>query len=234
MTTMLVCIALLALLSMGDGVMGLHNVVMDELEARCGRWVGRFNEERGREGRVMTIVKEEGREAGGGGDGVVVRELQQGKDNVPLLGGVVNERPKHLLDGAIGSLGLAVGLGMIGGREGEGGAEVLIKIPPKSTCKAGITIGDNGLGEPMKLKDVREKERGKRGGVDIGGGGNEVTHLGETVHNGEDSVVAECCHGEGCDEVHGDAFPRLRGDGERLEKAGGALMTQLHHLARVA
>ena len=182
---------------------------------------------------MLAIVEEERREASGGGDGVVVRELQQGKDNVPLIGGGVDERPKHLLDGAVGALGLAIGLRMICGGEGESGAEVLMESLPKCTCKAGVTVGDNGLGESMKLEDVREKERGESWGIDIGGGGDEVTHLGEAVHHGEDSIVATGCHGEGCDEVHGDAFPRFGGDGEGLEEAGGALMARLHHLARV-
>ena len=214
--------------------MGLRDVVMDEVEARGGCGVGGVDEKGGREERVLTIVEEEGRKASGGGDGIVVRELQQREDNVPLRGGGVNERPKHLLDGAVRSLGLAIGLRMVGGREGEGGAEVIMEGPPKGTCKTGITIGHNGLWESMEFEDVREKERGKRGGIDVGGGGDEVTHLGEAVHNGEDGVMAEGCEREGCDEVHGDAFPRSGGDGERLEEARSALMARLHHLACVA
>ena len=35
--------------------------------------------------RVVTIVDEEGRESRGGGDGVVVGELQQGKDIFPCF-----------------------------------------------------------------------------------------------------------------------------------------------------
>lgn len=233
MASMLVGVVPLTVLSLGDEGMGLHDVVMDELEARCGRWVGGVNEEGGREERVMAMIEEEGRETSGGRDGVVVRELQQGKDNVPLVGGGVNERPKHLLDGAVGTLGLAIGLGMICSGEGESGAEVLMESLPKGTCKAGVTVGHYGLGESMELENVREEERGKRWSINIGGGGDEVTHLGEAVHHGEDRIVAKGCHGEGCDEVHGDAFPRFGGDGEGLEEAGGALMARLHHLARV-
>ena len=47
---------------------------------------------------------------------------------------------------------------MIGSGEGEGGAEVIMEGPPKGTCKAGVTIGHNGLGETMEFEEVREKE----------------------------------------------------------------------------
>ena len=112
---------------------------------------------------------------------MVVRELQQGKDNVPLIGGGVNKWAKHLLDGAIGSIGLAVGLGMIGGREGEGGAEVFVECLLKGTCETGVTVGDNGIGEAVALKDMREEEGGKRGSINVRSCGDEMTHLGETV-----------------------------------------------------
>ena len=97
----------------------------------------------------------------------------------------------------------------------------------------GVTIGYNGLQESIKFKDVREEERGKSGCIDIEGGGDEVTKLGEAVHYNEDGVMAEGYHGEGCDEILGDAFPLFRGDGARLEEAGRALMAWFHHLARV-
>ena len=217
MATMHVGVVPLTVLSMGDGVMSHLDVVSNELEARCSRWVGGVNEKGGGEERMMTIVEEERGESSGGRDGVVVREFQQRKDNVPLHGGGANKRAKHLLDGAVGSLGLAIGLRMICSGEGESGAKMLMECLPKCTCKPRVTIGHNGLGQSMELKDVREEERGKGGSVNIGGGGDEVTHFGEAVHNGEDGVVAVASHGESGDEVHGDAFSRFRGDGEGLE-----------------
>ena len=83
----------------------------------------------------------------------------------------------------------------------------------------GLTVGHNEFGQSMEIKEVREEERGKGGSVNIGGGGDEVTHFGE------DGVVAVASHGESSDEVHGDAFPRFEGD---------ALMASLHHLALLA
>ena len=56
---------------------------------------------------------------------------------------------------------------------------------------------------------MRGEERGKGGNLNIGGGGDEVTHFGEAVNNGEDSVVVIASHGESSDEVHGDAFPQF-------------------------
>ena len=95
-----------------------------------------------------------------------------------------------------------------------------MKGPPKGTWKARVTIGHNGLRKSMEFEDVGEEERGKNRGIDDGGGGEEATHLGEAVHNGEDGIMAKCCSTEGYDEVHGDASPWLGGDGERLEEAG--------------
>ena len=56
-----------------------------------------------------------------------------------------------MLDGAVGSLGLSIGLGMVGRGHGEGGAEVFMEGPPRGTFKAGVTVGDNGLGESVAL-----------------------------------------------------------------------------------
>ena len=97
---------------------------------------------------------------------------------------------------------------------------MLMECLPKCTCKPRVTIGHNGFGQSMELKDVREEERGKGGSVNIGGGGDEVTHFGEAVHNGEDGVVAVASHGESGDEVHGDAFPRFGGDGRGWSRPG--------------
>ena len=95
----------LTVLSMGDGVMSVLDIVTNELEARCSRWVGGINEKGGGEERMMIIVEEEGGEASGGRDGVVVIEIQRRKDNVPLNGVGANKWAKHLLDGAVCYLG---------------------------------------------------------------------------------------------------------------------------------
>ena len=83
--------------------MSLLDVVTNEWEARCSRWVAGVNEKGGGEERMMTMVKEEGKEASGGRDRVV-RELQLRKDDVPLHGVRVKKQAKHLLDGAVSSL----------------------------------------------------------------------------------------------------------------------------------
>ena len=61
---------------------------------------------------------------------------------------------------------------------------------------------------------MKEEERGKGGSVNIGGGGDDVTHFGEAVHNGEDGILAVVSHGENGFKVHGDAFPWFGGDRE--------------------
>ena len=55
---------------------------------------------------------------------------------------------------------------------------MLIESLPKGTCKSGVTIQHNIRWEPREFNDVRMEERGKRGSIDVGGGGDEVTHLG--------------------------------------------------------
>ena len=100
------------------------------------------------------------------------------------------------------------------GGEGESGNEMLMDCLLKCTCKLTVLVEQNGFGQSMELKDVREEESRKGGSVNIGGGGEEVTHFLEAVHNGEDGVMVIASHRESSDEVHGDVFPLLGGDGE--------------------
>ena len=74
-TPMLVGIVPLTVLNLGDGDMGLQDVVMDEAEGRGGCGVGGVNEEGGKEDRVIAMVEEEGKKASGGRDRVVIREI---------------------------------------------------------------------------------------------------------------------------------------------------------------
>ena len=74
----------------------------------------------------------------------------------------------------------------------------------------------------MNAVDPGDEELGKLGGRDGGFGGDEMGLLGEHVGERSNGIKA-IGGGEGGDEVKSDMSPRTRGDGVRLEEAGGAL-----------
>ena len=85
MPTCLVGVVSLTLLSLTNAGLSLGQIVMDELESGCSRWIGGFREEGGRDEWMMAGGEVERGESRGGGDGVVVGELQQGKDIFPCF-----------------------------------------------------------------------------------------------------------------------------------------------------
>ena len=79
-----------------------------------------------------------------------------------------------MLDGVLGSFGLAIVLRMICGGEGESRAEMLMEGLLKGTDRPSVTVGHNGFGQYKELKDVRDEGRCKGWSVNIRGGGDEV------------------------------------------------------------
>ena len=63
-----------------------------------------------------------------------------------------------MLNGAVGALGLSIGLRMISGGEGEVRTEGGVKRLPKVTREARVAIRDDGLGETMEFEDVGDEE----------------------------------------------------------------------------
>ncbi len=64
---------------------------------------------------MLAGGEEEGRVAGGLLGGIVVGELSGVQELVPIVLAVVDEAAQHLLGSAVGALGLALGLGVVGG-----------------------------------------------------------------------------------------------------------------------
>jgi hypothetical protein len=99
--------------------------VLEVLELLGG---GRGGRERtvkeGRSGRVEAVVGVKGRVTGRGVGGVVVGGFGNGEVSCPVIMQRVYVRTKDLLNGAVCTLCLAVGLGVVGGGYVEFGAEV--------------------------------------------------------------------------------------------------------------
>ncbi len=114
----------LAILGGGDVCFGGVDGVSDVGdEGVCGGDSGgRVGE--GVEGRlgVLAVGEEKGRVAGGLLGGIVVGELGGVQELVPIVLAVVDEAAQHLLGGVVGALGLAVGLGVVGGGHFQLGA----------------------------------------------------------------------------------------------------------------
>ena len=61
---------------------------------------------------MVAIKEEEGRHFDIGRDGVVVDKLEQRKNTLPYFSVGVNKWSGHLFNGAVGPLGLTIGLAM--------------------------------------------------------------------------------------------------------------------------
>ena len=80
---------------------------------------------------IVAIVGIEGRDTSGLIDVVIESELGDGKELRPIIMEGVGVGTNDLLDGAVGALGLAISLGMVGSRNVELGAEGVEKRAPK-------------------------------------------------------------------------------------------------------
>lgn len=60
----------------------------------------------------------------------------------------------------------------------------------------------------MKFPHVIHTQLSGLLGCCVGGGRDEVTHLGELVYYHKDSIMAPLCDGHLSDEIHGDCVSR--------------------------
>jgi hypothetical protein len=106
---------------------------------------------------------------------------------------------------------------VVRGRHGELGVEEGKERVPKFTCEAGVSVGDDGLGEAVVNEDAVEEELSKSRGINVGSRWKEVGPLGELVDDGEDSVVATRGLGQLGNKVHCNTIPSLLRDFKGLE-----------------
>jgi len=70
----------------------------------------------------------------------------------------------------------------------------------------------------MKANNVVEENSGEFGCCGCFVAGNEVSHLGEAIHNYENRIIP-FRYGKICNEIAGNAFPRSGWSGERSKFA---------------
>ena len=139
---------------------------------------------------LLAVVEEEGSEAGRGVLGVVDGDLLSVEVVVPVGLTKVDVVAEAFLEGAVGALGLTVGLRMVSGGHGELGAEAVQKRAPEVSGETRVAVAEDGLGDAVVTNDFAKEEPGEFGCSDGGGGGDVVNHLGELVDEHDDGVVA--------------------------------------------
>ena len=85
---------------------------------------------------MSAEVKIKWREPSGSLLRVVVCKLEKGQQRLPI-GSVdgIDKAPQHVLHGTVGTLGLAICLGMVGGANAQTAIQQSMKLPPELTDK---------------------------------------------------------------------------------------------------
>ena len=126
---------------------------------------------------------------------------------------------------------MAVGLRMIGGGHVKGGVGEGGEGGPKGGGETGVPVGDDVGRPPMEAEDVVKVELGDTLAGNGLSGGDDVDKLSEAVGKGDECVEATRGEREAGDEVEGDGFPSLVGDGKGVKEAmrmvGGSELASL-------
>ena len=157
---------------------------------------------------LWPVVEVERSEARRSVLGVVDGELSGSEVLVPVGLLEVDAGAQHLLRGAVGSLGLAVGLRVVRRAHRERGAELRPEGAPEVSGEARITVAEDGLGHAVESHHLPHEERGQLRCGDGRRGGDVVHHLGQLVDEHHDGVVAGARARQLRDEVHAHLLPR--------------------------
>ena len=144
---------------------------------------------------VVTVVQVKGGEASGGVDSVVVSELDGGEVGPPVVLEGVDVVSKAGENDLVRVLGLAVGLGMVGGGHVERGVGEGGEGGPEGGGEARVAVRDQVGWPTMEAEYVVEVEFGHTLAGDGLSGGDDVDELGEPVGEGDEGV--EAAGGEG-------------------------------------
>ena len=121
---------------------------------------------------------------------VVVSELCERKQVEPVVLFVVAEDAEIGFQSLIHAFCLTIRLWVERCRLASINAENRQKRRPEMRCKNGSAVGDNCIGDSMKSDDVGDEELGEVWSIESLGAWNEVTHLGHSINEHEDRVLA--------------------------------------------
>ncbi|KAF8238794.1 hypothetical protein L208DRAFT_1240876, partial [Tricholoma matsutake] len=115
---------------------------------------------------MPSSVQEEGGLLSGSMDMIVVSELSQGKEIVPIILAFIDEDTDVLLQLLVDSFGLAISLWVISGRSEEFDTQKSVQLTSELCYQLRATVGK---------KDMVKIEVGGTQGTDSGVSGNEVS-----------------------------------------------------------
>ena len=108
--------------------------------------------------RMTAAVEHEGGLLRGRVDVVVVRELAQGEEFVPVILSLVHEEAEELFELLVDPFGLAVCLWVVCGRRRELNTEEAVEFAGEVRDELGASIGQDRAGSPMVLPNLAEVE----------------------------------------------------------------------------
>lgn len=177
---------LVAFLSTSDG---LSEVCVEVLEVNgevAGVAGGNFLLGMNGDVRVISLVGEEGGDAGGSVRSVVVGKLCEGEKTIPIVLLVGTIHSDVLLEGLVGALGLSVGLRVMSRGEVEVNTKEFAEGAHEHGDKLGAPIGGEVIRNSVLGEDVDEEKVRKSGGVDGVVTWNEDTLFRGAVNDNED------------------------------------------------
>ena len=139
--------------------------------------------------RVSAGIKEEGCLLRGRVDVVIVGELRQGEECVPVVLSFSDEDPQVLLQFLVDSFHLTVGLRVVSGRRCGLNSQQSVQLFHEGGDELRSAVGHNLPREAMELPDIPEVEVCCSGGGDRGDRFDEVGTFAYGVNGHHDGVV---------------------------------------------
>jgi len=166
--------------------------------------------------RVSAGIEEEGCLLRGGVDVVVVGELRQGEECVPIVLSFSDEEPQVLFQFLVDPFRLSVGLRVVSGRCRGFDSQQSVQFLHEGSDKLRSAVGNDLPREAMKFPDVPKVEVRCPSSGDSGHCFDKVRTFTCRVDGHHDGVVSARFR-EFLDEVHADGIPAFFRDREWLE-----------------
>jgi len=166
--------------------------------------------------RVSAGIEKEGCLLRGRVDVIIVGELRQGEECVPVVLSFSDEDPQVLFQFLVDLFCLSIGLRVISGRCRGLNSQQLVQLLHDGGDELRSAVGYDFPRETVEFPDVPKVKVCRSGGGDCGNRFDEVGTFARGVDGHHDGVVSTRFW-EFRDEVHADDIPAFFQDRERLE-----------------
>ena len=166
--------------------------------------------------RVSAGIEEEGCLLHGQVDVIIVGELRQGEECVPVVLSFSNEDPQVLFQFLVDPFRLSIGLQVISGRRRGLDSQQSVQLLHEGGDELRSAVRHNFPRGAVELPDIRKVKVCCSGGGDCGNRFDEVGTFARGVDGHHDGVVS-ARFWEFRDEVHADDIPVFFQDRKRLE-----------------